>query len=260
MYVFDNAAPQATSRLAALAEMFDPGTIRHLDARGIAPGWRCLEVGGGAGSIARWLAERVGSRGFVLTTDIDTRHLESLRRPNVEVRRHDIATDALPEAAFDLVHARLVLNAVRPEAQALARLTRVLKPGGWIVIEDFQTFPGAYEPADDGVERTSKTTNVMRQVTAAAGLDPQSGRSLPARLRACGLVDVDAEGRVFVWRAGTAGATLTRVNREQLRPAMLATGLITEDELAADLARIDEDDFETTSPILWTAWGRRRTS
>jgi SAM-dependent methyltransferase len=257
MYVFDNAAPQAASRLGALAEMFDPGTIRHLNARGVAEGWRCLEVGGGGGTIARWLAEQVGPRGSVLTTDIDTRYLESLRLPNVEVRRHDVAAEPLPEAAFDLVHARLVLNAVPAEAGALARLARALKPGGWMVIEDFQAFPGGYEPADDQLERTSKTTSVMRQVIAAAGLDPQSGRTLPARLRACGLVDVDAEGRVFVWRAGTAGATLTRANREQLRPAMLATGLITDEELAADLAGIDEDDFETTSPILWAAWGRR---
>ena len=39
-YVFDNAAPQAPSRLAVLSDVFDPGTIRHLLAtrnrRGLA--------------------------------------------------------------------------------------------------------------------------------------------------------------------------------------------------------------------------------
>ena len=101
MYVFDNDARQAPSRLAALAAVFDPGTIRQLLARGVAEGWKCLEVGGGGGSMTRWLSDHVGPQGDVLTTDIDTRHLERLRLPNVEVRRHDITSEALPEATFD---------------------------------------------------------------------------------------------------------------------------------------------------------------
>ncbi len=51
-YVFDNAAEQADARFRALSEIFDPGTIRHLDDRGVDQGWHCLEVGGGNGSIA----------------------------------------------------------------------------------------------------------------------------------------------------------------------------------------------------------------
>jgi 2-polyprenyl-3-methyl-5-hydroxy-6-metoxy-1,4-benzoquinol methylase len=73
-YLLDNAAAQAPARLAALADMFDATTRRHLLDRGIRPGWRCLEVGGGNGSIAKWLAERVLPDGDVLVTDLDTRH------------------------------------------------------------------------------------------------------------------------------------------------------------------------------------------
>jgi hypothetical protein len=99
-YLLDNAGREDSARFAALAAILDPGTIRHLEERGITSGWHCLEVGGGGGSIAAWLAARVGPAGRVLVTDIDPRFLESLHLPNLEVRRHDIATDALPEAAF----------------------------------------------------------------------------------------------------------------------------------------------------------------
>ena len=86
MYVFDNAAPIAGARLGALAAVYDPASIRHLAARGVACGWQCLEIGGGLGTITRWLSDRVGPEGRVLTTDIDTRFLEALQLANVEVR------------------------------------------------------------------------------------------------------------------------------------------------------------------------------
>ena len=249
IYVFDNAAPQAASRLAVLAEVFDPGTIRHLAARGVGPGWRCLEIGGGLGSITRWLSGRVGAQGRVLTTDIDTRHLQAMRMSSVDVREHDILVDSLPEESFDLAYARLVLeHLVDPDA-AIARMIAALKPGGWLLVEDFEILP------DDAI---SKTAAVMRQVTAAAGVHHRLGRSLGRRLRGHGLADVDTEGRVFVWRGGSRGAALSRLNVEQLRPAILASGQLTVDELEADLAALDDEDFEMRSPILWTAWGQRR--
>jgi hypothetical protein len=65
------------------------------------------------------------------------------------------------------------------------------------------------------------------------------------------------EGRVFAWRGGTTGAAPTRANCEELHAALLATGLVTEKDFADDFARLGREDFETTSPILWAAWGRR---
>ncbi len=108
---------QAATHFDGLALLQDPGTIRHLTERGICPGWRCLEVWAGGGSIATWMAAQVGDTSFVLATDIDTRFLSGLQGRNLEVRRHDIVADPLPEAAFDMVHARPVLQHV-PERDA----------------------------------------------------------------------------------------------------------------------------------------------
>ena len=77
-YLFANAAAPAAERLVSLETLYDPWTIRHLELTGVGAGWQCLEVGGGGGSIAAWLARRVGPSGRVLVTDIDPRFLAAL--------------------------------------------------------------------------------------------------------------------------------------------------------------------------------------
>ncbi len=46
-YLLDSAWQQQRERLAGLESWFDPGAIRHMETVGVAPGWRCLEIGGG---------------------------------------------------------------------------------------------------------------------------------------------------------------------------------------------------------------------
>jgi SAM-dependent methyltransferase len=259
MYVFDNAASQARARLAALADVHDPGTIRHLLALGVTDGWKCLEIGGGLGTITRWISDRVGPSGYVLTTDIDTRFLATLRRANVEVRRHDILIDPLPDSAFDLAYARLVLEHLSDPDLALDRMATAIKPGGWLMVEDF----GLQSPASDDhepVDRISKTAAAMRRVVANAGVNLRLGLTLGHRLRARGLLHVGHEGRVQLCRGNSAAARLARLNFEQLHDSILATGQLTTEEFNADLARLDEEDFEWRSVLLWTAWGQRPQS
>ncbi|HUJ77088.1 MAG TPA: SAM-dependent methyltransferase, partial [bacterium] len=86
-YLLDNQAVQAGSRFDALSALFDPGTFRHIAALGIAPGWRCWEVGAGGPSVARWLAQRVGPQGQVLATDLDISWARQAAAPGIEVRR-----------------------------------------------------------------------------------------------------------------------------------------------------------------------------
>jgi 2-polyprenyl-3-methyl-5-hydroxy-6-metoxy-1,4-benzoquinol methylase len=123
-YLLDSAGREAPERFGALSAMFDVGTIRHLEDRGVGPGWHCLEVGGGGGSVANWLCSRVGPGGRVVVTDIDTRFLENLKLPNLEVLRHDLTRDPLAEAAYDLVHLRLVLVHLPDKEEILKRLGR----------------------------------------------------------------------------------------------------------------------------------------
>lgn len=255
-YVLDNAGKEASARFASLAAMLNPETIRHLEERGISSGWRCLEVGGGGGSIAAWLAARVGPAGHVLSTDIDPRFLESLQISNLEVRRHDIATEPLPAATFDLVHSRLVLLHLPEREKALARMVAALKPGGWLVDEEFDSSI-APDPSAYSEEVLSKTYVAMTRIMDSRGVDRNFGRRLYGRLRAHGLMRVAAEGHIFMWHSGSSGVSLLRANFEQLRKAMIDAGYITAEEFDEDIARLENPSFMMPSPILWTAWGRR---
>ena len=80
-------------RLGLLERIFDPGSRRRRAL--VQPGWRCLEIGAGRGSMAVWVAGQVGERGQVVATDIDVTYLKRLEVPNLEVRRHDILEDPL---------------------------------------------------------------------------------------------------------------------------------------------------------------------
>ena len=255
-YLFDNGAAQARERLTALAEVHDASTIQHLSACGVSEGWKCLEIGSGLGTIAHWLSDRVGPRGYVLATDIDTRFLESLQLENVEVRRHDILVDPLPVEAFDIAHARLVLEHLPNPDAALGRMIATLKPGGWLMVEDLEA-RSVQPDSDDPLERTSKTMAALRQVLSQAGVRATLGPSLAQRLRAKGLIQLGNEGLQRVCHGRSAAARLARLNFEQLRAAMLATGTLTAEEFDADLERLEDEEFAWRSPILWTAWGRR---
>jgi hypothetical protein len=59
-YAFPHTGADERRRLELFAERLDPLTVRRIKALDLAPGARCLEVGGGRGSIARWLCEYVG--------------------------------------------------------------------------------------------------------------------------------------------------------------------------------------------------------
>jgi SAM-dependent methyltransferase len=255
-YALDNASREALDRFPALSDAFDAGTQRHLTAVGVSAGWRCLEVGGGGGSIARWLAERVGPTGHVLVTDIDPRHLRFPDLPEVEVRVHDIAADPLPAASFDLVHARLVLVHVAEREAALANMIAALKLGGWLVDEEFDSsvFP---DPVLNPGETLLKTHIALSRTLDDRGVDRTFGRRLFSRLRALGLERVASEGRTFMWPAGSPGTAMVRANYSQLRAQMIAAGHLTQVEFDRDIAALDDPDFLMPSPVLWAAWGQK---
>jgi ubiquinone/menaquinone biosynthesis C-methylase UbiE len=256
-YLLDNAAPQTPQRFDALSALFDRESIQHLEDRGVGPGWNCLEVGGGGGSIAAWLAARVGPIGHVLVTDLNPRFIDGSKFSNLEVRRHNIVTDALPDATFDLIHARLVLSIMPEPEKVLARLVAALKPGGWIVEEEFDSESLGYDPLLMPDEVHLKTQTAFFRLLDERGIERRWGRLVPGRMRALGLIEVRAEARLSMCHGGSAGTSLKRANFEQLRDALITSGYVTKKELEEDIARLDDPEFMTPSPIMWTTWGRR---
>jgi SAM-dependent methyltransferase len=108
-----------------------------LDLAGVAEGSRVLDVGAGAGDSTVVAAQRVGSRGRVLATDVSASMLEvaaELARQagltNVDTRVVDAQCLDLAPDSFDAAVSRNCLMLIPDYRQALAGIRRVLKPGG----------------------------------------------------------------------------------------------------------------------------------
>jgi len=247
----------AATRFAALSALFDGNTRHHLLTRGLASGWQCLEVGGGNGSIASWMADYVGPTGRVVVTDIETCFLDGLDRPNLDVLRHDVTRDPLPEQRFDLVHARMILTHLAERDAVLRRLVPVLKPGGYLVCEEFDAVSVEADARVSPGEISLNTHRAMHQLSIDRGLDRRYGRLLFGRLRGLGLAGVGADARMSMVQAGSSMARLLRASYTLRRRAMIDAGYVTDEEFDADLARMEADDFMMPSPIMWTVWGHR---
>jgi SAM-dependent methyltransferase len=251
-YVYDQAWQEERKRLAGMEQLWDPGTKAVIEGLGIASGWHCLEVGAGGGSIAEWLAQAVGPDGEVVATDVSTRYLEALEVPNLEVREHDILNDPLPEEQFDLVHARLVVEHLgRP---ALERMVPPLRPGGWLVLEDYSFEAAGVNPENELLERV---TDAVLGFMSRAGFDPECGRKLVHELEGMGLEDVDADGRARVYRGGSPGTAFMRLSLESLREPLVEEGLLTDGDIEAALAAANDPANVFVSPLMIAAWGRK---
>ena len=261
-YVFNQAWYQEQQRQLTLEALHDEATTHRLATLGVGAGWRCLEVGCGAGSVACWLAERVGTSGQVVATDLEPRYFVGEPSANLEIRRHDIRVDPLEESAFDLVHARAVVEHLPERDEILARLVAATRPGGWVVIED-SFFGGAMVATiaacttpHDYADLEARTYAAMATLFSARGARADYGPELPRALRAAGLVKVEADLHArFTW--GGAAQDFRRLGMDQLRGPVRQLGLLTDEEIASIYALTHREDAAYIPLPMVTAWGQR---
>lgn len=256
-YALTNESPHTRDRFSGLQALYDPVTVRHLEAVGLTAGWSCLEVGSGGGSVARWMGERVGPTGRVLVTDLDPRWVDATGS-NLKVRRLDLRNDPVPGRAFDLVHARLVLQHLPERDAVLRRLVAALKPGGWLVMSEFDN---QYPPCpDSGDERDALVNRVhdafVAVITAVAG-DVRYGRRLHRVFQEAGLVDVWADGHLAVVYGSSPGSLTMLANIRQVRPRLLEGSGMTDLDLERYETTLQDPTFSLLMPVLFTACGRR---
>ena len=213
--------------LSLLEELFDPPTVRRLEEVGVAPGWHALEVGAGRGSIAAWLARRVGREGRVVATDVDTGLLDV---PGVEVLRHDVLADEFPAESFDLVHCRAVLVHLADPERALGRMVGWLKPGGALVAE---------EPWTD-VALLAPDATVAAAAGALADIDGAFARRLPQALRDAGLERVRAEASLEFFDGGSREAAFFRRVLEGAAASLVASGGLDREEVRRMQGRFED--------------------
>lgn len=194
----------------------------------------------------------------MLATDLDTRFVEALDLPNLETRRHDVAVDPLPSGLFDLVHARLLLGHIPNRELALRKMVEALKPGGTLLCEEGDDISTALVSPSDVASAAlySKVQDAIDHVMTERGHAADFGRRLFGQVRAFGLIDVEAEGRMLLRHAG-AGAETARLTVLQLREDIISSGLATAADVASYIQLLADPGFVAMPLTLIAVWGRK---
>lgn len=260
-YPMDNDNPHSRTQHTALTAMLDPVTTSRIDGLLDLAGARCLEIGAGAGSIAVWLADRVGPTGSVLATDIKPHQIP--QRDNLTVLRHDLVEEPLPEGPFDLIHARLVLGHLPQRQEILGRLVQALAEGGVLLIEDWhsaETGKVLTAPSAEAAELfATYQTTIGEKVFTAHGTDRTWATRIHTTMVEAGLDDVHTTVNGQSWKGGSPGSWLMASNLDHMRDKLLAAGL-TETQLAELHPLLNDPRLTVSGHLLYSTSGWRRNT
>jgi ubiquinone/menaquinone biosynthesis C-methylase UbiE len=252
--MFDSASTAEYERLDLMSKILDPRTQASLLALGVREGWDCLELGGGNGSITRWLCDRVGPSGSVTSIDINTDLIALLDAPNLTVRQADLRSAELPNKQFDLVMCRAMLHQIAEYAPAvLEKMAAAVRPGGWLFAcePDFNLArscePQVWRDAWNGVIAWGKTQGVEWYI----------GRRLPELVQALGLGHPDAKTEVPNIRGTTRDAVYFQMFFEIVRERVVGAGFVDAKTLDAASALLSDPDRWTQCWMLTSVWVRK---
>lgn len=254
-YVLRNLTGE-NHRLAHMSHLLDPLHQSLLEKVGIRPGWRCLEIGCGNGSISQWMAAKVGPKGRVVATDLNLSYTGDLHAPNLEVRQLDILKPLPALGKFDLVTGRAVLHHVCSPKTAVHHMVELLKPGGVLL---------SIEP--DFLPATAATPEPLHALwqgwlgwAKSVGIDYFIGHAMPGLLTSHGLDHIAAEGTTEFYRGNSSWSKYWLETLEELHPRLLESGYITA-PVYSRFKRLYSDPRVWTSAITFVgAWGTKPRS
>lgn len=253
------------ARLRTQAEFLDRPTRLLLEASGIGPGMRVLDLGTGLGHLAAAASDLVGADGEVVGIDLDPRMLELAQArfghlPQVRFVEGD-AKLWRDNRQFDALMGRLILFHLPDPVGALRHHLEAVRPGGRVVILDYDIGGLRTEPNDPMIERM---TELVMTAFRAAGADPTIGSRLQSILAESAVEDVEGMAAVqYLAHDDPLGPEMLAGVVRSLAPVMIKQGLATEAELDLDtLSTRVADALRARSsvlvpPILVGAWGRR---
>ncbi len=145
-------------------------------AVGVKSGWTVADVGAGTGLFSMLFADAVGPEGKVLAVDIAEPFLATIRErarrekhTNVETILGTDKDTHLPPAAVDVVFVCDTYHHFEYPQETLASLRRALRPGGLLVVVDFERLPG--KSSDWVMTHVRAGKEIVLQEIAAAGFE-----------------------------------------------------------------------------------------
>jgi SAM-dependent methyltransferase len=240
--------PSELERLRLQSLVWEPTGRELLSHVGGGSGGRALDVGCGALGWLRILSEWVGPSGQVVGTDIDASMLDAARSfleqeemANVELVVDDLFDSKLEPQSFDLVHARYQIAPLGRGREQVASHRRLLKPGGSLVLEEWDLASWHFNPPAPAAERLIRSLSEI-----FAGFGGEAGRRLPHLLREVGIEEPGIDAHVIALRPGHPYLRLPLQFSVALEPRLLE--MLSEDELAS-LRR--ETEAELAEPGRW---------
>ncbi len=250
--ILSHELPTEFSRLRLMERMLDPEQIKVLGGLGVQPSWHCLDLGAGAGSITRWLAERCPD-GRVVATDVDPRFLDPSWFPHLEVVTHDVERDDFPAESFDLVHARALFQHLANRDEVLKTAVSWLKPGGWLAVGEADMFPVDSTP----YPVMKQMWQAAEQLFIAQGSDQRWARTLPIAFGRAGLVDLGMSVTLDILGGGGLIDEFWKSSFAQVKPFLIQRGLVSEAVYADAYTLVDDPSFRDTMWAYVRTWGRR---
>lgn len=251
--LFDSEHPREAERIDDAALVYDPVTTHRLRALGAGPGLRCLEVGAGTGTVARWLLREAGVA-EVVALDRDTSALTGLTEPGLRVVTADLTDETLDLGTFDVIHARFVLMHLPERRRLISRLAGLLNPGGRILLGDAVELPDSL----DGSSPYRRTMDAMWEaLRTTIGTDISGVPAYPHALREEGLTDVAAELYCPPLIPDGPLARFWSQTWQRMRAALEETGRVDAATVEEALAYLASPGLAELGPGMLMAWGRR---
>jgi predicted methyltransferase len=142
-------------------------------ATGVKPGMTVADIGAGTGLFTMLFADAVKPGGSVVAVDISPAFVEYIRETAKKRRVRNVSatvTDGidvqLPEASVDLAYLSDVYHHFEHPAETLASIRKALKPGGRMVVVDYERIPGVTPKERVDHVRVDKAT-AIREIEAA---------------------------------------------------------------------------------------------
>jgi ubiquinone/menaquinone biosynthesis C-methylase UbiE len=254
--------PSELERLQLQSLVWEPSGRRLLEEIGDGRGARVLDAGCGALGWLRLLSEWVGPDGEVVGFDIDDAMLgaamqfvEAEDLGNVVLVKDDLFASRLESSSFDLVHARFQIAPLGRAHDQLSNHVRVLRPGGTVVLEEWDVSSWRLNPPAPALERLIE---LIGEAFVASGGDMYAGRNLWELLRSFG-IDGNVRAEVVGLPPGHPYLRVPLQFATALEQRLLS--LVTADELE-QLRRDGEAELKEpgrwgTTFMLLQCWGKR---